>query len=154
MDWLTEEHATGLLDNAESLSADGLWVSLKENMVGTKTLHILACWVASICLHRERLRGRDPDARIWNALETKWRWIHGHATDKERSSAKQKTKILINSIYARCIEQAVSREAAWAVWEVTSKTSESQIRALWMAAKVVESSEQTNILREILKEEK
>jgi hypothetical protein len=103
---------------------DKLWAVLREEFIPAKILHEFACWVAAIALHKERESGREPDERSWEAIEVKWCWINGRATDSELATA-----------WAAARETGAAREAAWAA-----------ARAAWAAW-----AEQIFVLQELLK---
>jgi len=90
---------------------DILWLVLREKLIPTKTLHELSCWFAAAALHREREHGRETDVRCWVAVETKWRWTQGHATDSERETAREAAWAAAGAAWAAW---AAARAAAWA----------------------------------------
>jgi hypothetical protein len=53
----------------------------------TNVLHAFACDVAEEALNRERLAGREPDARSWKAIAMKRAWLKGEATAEKLAAA-------------------------------------------------------------------
>jgi hypothetical protein len=54
----------------------------------TNVLHAFACDVAEEALNRERLAGREPDARSWKAIAVKRAWLKGEATAEKLAAAR------------------------------------------------------------------
>jgi hypothetical protein len=94
--------------------AEKLWVLLREEFIPEKELHLLACRYAERALKREREAGREPDARSWEVLRVKRRWVAGRATDEELEAALAAAR----AAAARAAVLAAAR-AAWAAWAAT-----------------------------------
>jgi len=73
------------LENVEP--QDRLWVVLREEIIPTRELRLIACWCAKRALDRERSAGREPDPRSWDAVRVARRHAHGQATVEELVAA-------------------------------------------------------------------
>ena len=122
-------------------AVDILWLVLREELIPTKTLHELSCWFAAVSLHRERNRSREPDFRSWDAVETKWQWTQGRATDGEREVAEAAAMAATRTAWAeaRAAERA-AREVAWATWAETEAAARAAWAAVGAAAEAVEAA--------------
>jgi hypothetical protein len=106
---------------------DKLWAALREDFISAETLHEFACRVAENALLKERKAGREPDARIWKALEVKRKWLKGEATDSELAAAREAARAA-----AWAAAWAAAREAAWeAAWAAARAAAR---EAAWAAA--------------------
>ena len=140
----TEEVITELFAGRERLSAeeildmdipaaDRLWAVLREELLPAELLHKFGCWCAAIALHRKR----EPDDRSWAAVETKWRWIHGAATNDELTAAWEA---------AEAAAEAAAGAAAWpTAWAAAWA-------AAWPTAWAATRAEQAVLLKELIKE--
>ena len=66
--------------------ADKLWAVLREEFIPAEALHEFACRVAEQALLKAREVGREPDARSWQAIKIKRRWLKGEASDSDRAA--------------------------------------------------------------------
>ena len=66
---------------------DLLWILLREEIIPTRELHLLACTFAEAALMAERKAGREPHHDSWNAIKVKRLWVDGKATDEELNAA-------------------------------------------------------------------
>jgi|SRR5579885_624045 hypothetical protein len=53
----------------------------------TEVLHRFACWCAAQALKAEEKAGRCVDARCWDAVKTKLRWLEGRASGEQVDAA-------------------------------------------------------------------
>lgn len=60
-------------------SSKVLWME----KIDEKKLHKFICLCAKRALTKEREAGREPDARLWTAVEVGEKWLEGSATDEE-----------------------------------------------------------------------
>jgi len=67
---------------------DRIWALLHNEFLTDAQMHELACQFAESVLVREREAGREPDERIWAAIEIKREWLAGRASDKELAAAR------------------------------------------------------------------
>jgi hypothetical protein len=107
--------------------ANKLWVLLHEEFIPEKELHLLACRYAERALRREREAGREPDARSWEVLRVKRRWVAGRATDEELEAAEAEAawaaRTAAAEAWAAWREEAAwaaARAAAWAAWRAAA----------------------------------
>jgi len=87
----------------------------------TDTLHEFACWCAEEALTREREAGREPDARLWAAIETKRAWLRGEASKNELVVAWAASRAAAKYA-AYSAAQAAARDAAYAAQNGPLKT--------------------------------
>jgi hypothetical protein len=66
---------------------DRLWLMLRPELIPDRTLHELACVFAERALEEERMAGREPDKRLWAAIEAKRKWLAGDISDAELAAA-------------------------------------------------------------------
>jgi hypothetical protein len=66
---------------------DRLWLMLRPELIPDRTLHELACVFAERALEEERMAGREPDKRLWAAIEAKRKWLAGDISDAELAVA-------------------------------------------------------------------
>lgn len=78
----------------------------------TRTLHEFALWCAEGVLQAERKAGREPDARSWEALAVKRRWLDGQATDEELHAARAAARAAGREAAQAAQAAQVAREAA------------------------------------------
>ena len=96
--------------------ADRLWVALHNVFLTDRTMRLFACDCAERALMRERSRGREPDPRLWAAVDVARRYAAGEATKGELAAA---------------------RDAAWdAAWDAAGYAARAAARAAaWEAAR-------------------
>jgi hypothetical protein len=66
---------------------DRLWLMLRPELIPDRTLHELACVFAERALEEERMAGREPDKRLWAAIEAKRKWLAGDISDAAVAAA-------------------------------------------------------------------
>jgi hypothetical protein len=97
----------------------------------TRTLHEFALWCAERALRAERRAGREPDPRLWRALEVKRAWVHGQASDQELDAAWATA-----SAASRTTASDTASAAAWAaVWATASVAVRSAVLSAASAAR-------------------
>ena len=106
-----------------------LWLVLREELIPVKTLHELSCWFAAAALQREREHGREPAPESWAAVETKWQWTQGHATDREREITEE-AAWAVEAAWAAGAAEAAAWAAAMAATRAARAVAET---ATWAA---------------------
>jgi hypothetical protein len=66
---------------------DRLWTAFRPGVLSDKINRLHACMSAERALMAERARGREPDARSWNAVNVARAFALGEATDDQRRAA-------------------------------------------------------------------
>lgn len=114
-----------------------LWIADAE-----RTLHEFAVWCAERALQAERKAGREPDARSWEALAVKRRWLDGQATDKQLHAARAAVWEARAAVWEAqaadlAADWAAAREAAWqAAWQAAWEAAWDAAReAAWVASR-------------------
>ena len=124
---MTTTTTTGKLNAIDILESgipdiDKLRAVLREELIPTRTLHLLAVEFARAALVRERESGREPDDRCWRALDVKLAWLDGKASDEELDAAKATADAATTDAAkaaARATAWAAADAAYWAAKAVT-----------------------------------
>lgn len=116
-------------------SREHLWV-----VDATRTLHEFALEVAEGALTREREAGREPDERLWAALEVKRRWLAGAATEEALAAAWAAARDARDaaSAAASAARDAASAAAWWAAaraaaWDAARDAQNARLEGMLMA---------------------
>jgi len=135
-------------------ASDKLWVVFREGLIPTNTLHEFICRYTEYVLMRERKAGREPDARSWDAISTKRKWLRGETTDTKLSIAEGAAWEAAwdaekNPAWSAARIAAWSAMAETAVWSVA--TGKNAWNAAWgVSENVTAWNEQVDILKELL----
>ena len=109
----------------------------------TRTLHEFACWCAKLALFNAKVE----DARCWNAIEVKLRWLKGEATDAELEAAWSAARSAASSAAWSAAESAASSAARSAAESAAELAASS---AAWSAAESAARSAQNRKLVSML----
>jgi hypothetical protein len=116
---------------------DRIWAVLHPELIDVIDLHGLACDFAERSMLSERKACREPDPRLWAAIDAKRRWLAGEATDAElaaaREAAREAARVAAR-VAARAAEEAAARAAWAAAWEAAAGEAE----RTWQLARIRE----------------
>ena len=112
---------------------DRLWVILREEIIPSRELRLIACWFAERALRSERATGREPDKRSWAAVAVSRRYADGRATAEELSAAEAAAGVAAWDASAAAWAAGV---AAWAAGVAARDAAEAASAAAWAAAGV------------------
>jgi len=143
-------HVLALRGKPGLSDADWQWLvhAYLKNAGRHRALRLVACYYAGRALRAERKAGREPDARIWEAVRVAKRHAAGKATDGEldvAGDAAAAATAAAWALHSSAARAATGDAAAWAT--AGDASAAAAIAVTWAASRAAECKAQCDWLQ-------